>query len=163
MPQGGCGLRQQGQRQQGLLPSATDGHHGQHHPATGGHGVGQQQVVLGVVQILFGQQKIQTNRLRLPGADVAQHLGMQRPPPGPAANAGDAAIVGQHQHHLGGGGAGLAAGDAVLQPGIALLQLTRLAQAAHQGQQGHGQQQPLQPQRLVGGVFHYKKRSCLRF
>ena len=102
MAQARSGLGKERQRQGGaVLVQAA--YHGQYHAAAVGHAFGQHQIVFGVVEIRLCQQKIQPDGLGLPRADVLDHMGMQSTAPGPAANAGQAALLHQNQHHIGGG------------------------------------------------------------
>ena len=110
MTQAGGRLGEGRQRRGGGL-AAKSSHHGQHHTAAARHGFGQDEVVFGVVQIGFGEQKVQTDRARLARMDLRNHMGMQGTSPGPAADGGHAALIGDDQHHLrcGGGVAACAA------------------------------------------------------
>lgn len=161
MTQAGGRLGEGRQRRGGGL-AAKSSHHGQHHTAAARHGFGQDEVVFGVVQIGFGEQKVQTDRARLARMDLRNHMGMQGTSPGPAADGGHAALIGDDQHHLRCGG-----GCCCMRSAISCNQ--RLARGSCWGPDSHHvrpsrhcQAQPFQRQ----GAFHacsaLEKKSRLR-
>ena len=106
MAQAGGSIGKGGPGQVGLVADGAIAapQHGQHHARTAPDGVGEQQVVLGVVQVGFVEQHVHADGTRVLGGQARDQLGMQGPAPGPAADGGDAGVVDGHDHDVGVGG-----------------------------------------------------------
>lgn len=106
MAQAGGSIGKGGPGQVGLVADGAIAapQHGQHHARAAPDGVGEQQVVLGVVQVGFVEQHVHADGTRVLGGQARDQLGMQGPAPGPAADGCNAGIVDGHDHDVGVGG-----------------------------------------------------------